>query len=97
MAGFSHRLDSLDTRYSLQLQEIELMKDRLKRATREEDGREKENQETIDLSTPPPPPILLSDVSPLKETEERLQILEDKQAKLQAEQVFASVSNSSSS
>ncbi|XP_011410098.1 PREDICTED: centrosomal protein of 57 kDa-like [Amphimedon queenslandica] len=87
---FSHRLDSLDTRYSLQLQEIELMKDRLKRTTGEQDGREKENQETIDLSTPPPPPPLLSDVSPLKETEERLQILEDKQAKLQAEQVFAS-------
>ena len=93
MIDFSHRLDSLDTRYSLQLQEIELMKDRLKRATGDQDGREKENQETIDLSTLPPPPPL-SDVSPLKETEERLQILEDKQAKLQAEQVFASVSSS---
>ena len=97
MIDFSHRLDSLDTRYSLQLQEIELMKDRLKRATGDQDGREKENQETIDLSTLPPPPLPpppLSDVSPLKETEERLQILEDKQAKLQAEQVFASVSSS---
>lgn len=84
----AHRLDSLDSRYLLQLREIELLKERLNKAT----SGEKENQEILQdqILTPPPP---LHGVSPLKDnTEERLQLLEDKHAKLHAEQAFTSVS-----
>ena len=85
----AHRLDSLDSRYLLQLREIELLKERLNKAT----GGEKENQEILQdqILTPPPP---LHGVSPLEDnTEERLQLLEDKHAKLHAEQAFTSVSS----
>ena len=85
----AHRLDSLDSQYLLQLREIELLKERLNKAT----GGEKENQEILqDQILSPPPP--LHGVSPLKDnTEERLQLLEDKHAKLHAEQAFTSVSS----
>ena len=94
---FTHRLKSLDTRFALQSRELQVMKDRLKQSETARESVIAKNRELElkqkkllkKMKSPSP----LKDMSPLnKEAELRLMKLENEQARLEAEQISASVS-----